>query len=192
MSKTDHVLDLLRRIPDFYTQQCRRCADLEIDCASLDVSHVAIRTRTWRDYLKLREPLEELATGNLENVWNGRPISKLLLREPIEVGNTSVSMIELIPPFHLGVYKMGLEHVGLVVGPGIDAFGGQHRGALTGQQFQSSLCAPYYVRFPDSTHVKFYRVSLEEICRGEGNHFDSFDHASWQPEDELAGPYASA
>jgi hypothetical protein len=31
-------------------------------------------------------------------------------------------MIELIPPVHQRVYKMGLEHLGVVVGDTFDAF----------------------------------------------------------------------
>ena len=72
--------------------------------------------------MDLRDRLEEQCTGNLENVWNGRPISKLLLRAPVTVGDgLGVDLIELIPPFHQRVYRMGLEHVGLVVGDHVDA-----------------------------------------------------------------------
>lgn len=42
---------------------------------------------------------------------------------------------------------MGLEHLGVVVGDGVDAFSRTHRAALTGQQFQSLSNEPYYVRF---------------------------------------------
>jgi len=41
--------------------------------------------------------LERHATANLENVWNGRPISKIVLTEPLEVlDGTPVSLIELV------------------------------------------------------------------------------------------------
>ena len=33
-----------------------------------------------------------------------------------------VPLIELIPPVHQRVYKMGLEHLGVVVGEEVDAF----------------------------------------------------------------------
>jgi hypothetical protein len=46
------------------------------------------------------------ATANAENVWNGRPISKIVLAEPLEVlDGTPVSLIELIPPVHQRVYR---------------------------------------------------------------------------------------
>ena len=59
-----------------------RWSELGIDAGALPVSHLAVRTRTWREYLVLRDELEERSVANLENVWNGRPISKLLLADP--------------------------------------------------------------------------------------------------------------
>jgi hypothetical protein len=50
--------------------------------------------------------------------------------------------IELIPPVHQRVYRMGLEHLGVVVGEEIDEFSRVHRPALTGQQFQSPDVEP--------------------------------------------------
>jgi predicted metalloenzyme YecM len=76
----------------------------------------------------------------------GRPISMILLATPLEVlDGMSVSLIELIPPVHQRVYKMGLEHLGVVIGDEVDAFSREHRAALTGQQFQSADNEPYYL-----------------------------------------------
>ena len=87
-----------------------------------------------------------------------------------------VPMIELIPPVHQRVYRMGLEHLGVVVGDGVDEFSRVHRAVLTGQQFQSSSNEPYYVLFEDFTHVKFYRRSLRDVCELEGMRFDGYRH----------------
>jgi predicted metalloenzyme YecM len=55
--------------------------------------------------------LERHAKASSEDVWNGRPISKIVLAEPLDVLDaTPVSLIELIPPVHQRVYRMGLEH----------------------------------------------------------------------------------
>jgi len=68
----------------------------------------------------------------------------ILLAEPLRVlDGQVVPLIELIPPVHQRVYKMGLEHLGAVVGEEVDAFSRQHRAALTGQQFQSATNEPY-------------------------------------------------
>ena len=190
---------LLDAVPAFCRRQADRCAERGIDTSGWPVSHVAVRARTWRDYLTWREALEPLCTGNLENVWNGRPISKLALARPVAValadpggsGRTeqSVPLLELIPPFHQRVYRMGLEHVGYVVGDDLDAFGRRFHDVLTGRQFQSAVNSPYYVLFGDYTHVKFHRWSLMDVCLREGRSFDGFEHADWTPSDLDAGPY---
>jgi len=175
----------------FFELQARRCADLGIDVADYPVGHVAHRSRTWREYVATRDELERFASANDENVWNGRPISKLLLEEPLPVSERhDVALLELIPPFHQRVYRMGLEHIGFVVGDAFDAFVETHRAVLTGQQFQGPLSTPVYILFDDYTHVKFHRMSLADVCRAEGRPIAGFEHVDWHPDDELAGPYA--
>ena len=186
----DEVSTILGDPAGFYTHTCDRLSRLGIDTAGFPVSHLAYRTRTYRDYLTVRDALEEHASGNVENVWNGRPISKLLLASPLPLGEeASVDLIELIPPFHRSVYKLGLEHVGFVVGEQVDEFAAAHRNVLTGQQFQSAVCEPYVVRFADFSHAKFYRYSLMQVCIQENRRFDGITHADWEPDDHDAGPY---
>jgi len=166
----------------------RRCSDRlvarGIDIAPYPLSHLAVRVADWDLYVHQRTLLERHARANSEDVWNGRPISKVLLAEPLDVlDGTPVSLIELIPPVHQRVYRMGLEHLGIVVGEEVDAFSHEHRAALTGQQFQSADCEPYYVLFEDFTHVKFYRRSLYDVCVLEGATFDGFVHVDdWMPQ----------
>src|SRR4026209_3189 len=117
-----------------------------IDIAPYPLSHLAVRVADWDLYVHQRTLLERHAKANTENVWSGRPISLIVLAEPLEVlDGTPVSLIELIPPVHQRVYRMGLEHLGVVVGEEFDEFSRAHRPALTGQQFQSSAVDPGYV-----------------------------------------------
>src|SRR6266849_4097017 len=84
---------------------------------------------------------------------------------------------------HQRVYRMGLEHLGVVVGEDVDAFSREHRAALTGQQFQNADNEPYYTLFEDFTHVKFHRRSLYDVCVLEGASFDGFVHVDdWVPQ----------
>ena len=144
---------------------------------SCALSHVAFRADAYSDYVDLRDALERFCVANVENVWNGRPISKMLLKKPLDLGrNVIVSLLELIPPPHQAVYKMGLEHLGVVIGESIDEFATEHRAVLTGQQFQSDVCEPHFVTFPDHTNVKFYRYSLQDVLVREGHRFDDIYH----------------
>ncbi|HJQ95596.1 MAG TPA: VOC family protein, partial [Acidimicrobiia bacterium] len=128
--------------------------------------------------------LERHARANRENFWNGRPISLIILAEPLDVlDGKPCSRIELIPPVHQRVYRMGLEHLGVIVGEEFDEFSRVHRPTLTGQQFQSANVDPVYVLFEDFTHVKFYRRSFFDVVEDEEGHFEGFVHVDdWIPQ----------
>ncbi len=184
MATSDPIAEVIGDYRAFAATQRDRLIARGIDIAPYALSHLAVRVPDWDLYVHQRTLLERHATANSEGVWNGRPISKIVLAEPLEVlDGTPVSLIELIPPVHQRVYRMGLEHLGVVVGDDVDAFSRNHRAALTGQQFQSADCEPYYVLFEDFTHVKFYRWSLYDVCVREGAAFDGFVHvADWVPQ----------
>lgn len=162
----------------FFATQRHRLSDLGIDIDGYPLSHLAFRTSTVDEYLDMRDQLERHSTANVENVWNGRRISKLLLRRPLPVAPGVVApLIELIPPPHQAVYQMGLEHVGVVLGEHLDEFADQHQATLTGRQDQGRYCMPFFITFPDHTNVKFYAHSLHDVCVFEGRRFDGFRHA---------------
>jgi predicted metalloenzyme YecM len=181
---TDPIEDLIGDYRAFTALQRDRLAERGIDIAPYDLSHLAVRVPEWDQYVHLRTLLERHAVANRENVWNGRPISLIVPSEPLRVlDGQVVPLIELIPPVHQRVYKMGLEHLGVVVGDEVDAFSRRHRAALTGQQFQSAANEPYYVLFEDFTHVKFHRRSLRAAVELEGRTFDGFYHVDdWVPQ----------
>lgn len=180
----DPVGDIIGDYRGFAAMQQERLLARGIDIRPYPLSHLAVRVPDWDQYVHLRTLLERHATANHEDVWNGRPISKILLADPLRVlDETPVPLIELIPPVHQRVYRMGLEHLGVVVGEDVDAFSREHRAALTGQQFQSADNEPYYTLFEDFTHVKFYRRSLYDVCVLEGASFDGFVHVDdWVPQ----------
>lgn len=181
---TDPIADIIGDYRAFAAQQRDRLLARGIDIAPYPLSHLAFRVPEWDQYVHVRTLLERHASANAENVWNGRPISFLALMEPLEVLDGKVVRdIELIPPVHQRVYKMGLEHLGVVVGDGFDAFSREHRSALTGQQFQSETVDPVYVLLEDFTHVKFYRYSLRAGIEHQRGRLDGFQHVDdWVPQ----------
>ena len=159
----DPIADIIGDYRAFAAQQRDRLLARGIDIAPYALSHLAYRVPEWDQYVQVRTLLERHAIANRENVWNGRPISLIVPAEPLDVlDGKVVPLIELIPPVHQRVYKMGLEHLGVVVGDTFDAFVGAHKPVLTGQQFQgpNSIPDPVYILMEDFTHVKFYRLSL--------------------------------
>lgn len=185
MATPDPIAEIIGDYRAFAATQRDRLLTRGIDLSPYPLSHLAVRVADWDLYVHQRTLLERHATTNRENVWNGRPISLLVLAEPLDVlDGTPVSRIELIPPVHQRVYRMGLEHLGVVIGEEFDEFSRAHREVLTGQQFQSADVDPVYVLFEDFTHVKFYRLSLRASVEiFEGRSFDGFHHVDdWVPQ----------
>jgi predicted metalloenzyme YecM len=183
---TDPIEDIIGDYRAFAALQRDRLLTRGIDIAPYELSHLAVRVPEWDQYVRIRTLLERHAVANRENVWNGRPISIIVLERPLEVlDGQVVPDIELIPPVHQRVYKMGLEHLGVVVGDTFDAFVEAHKPVLTGQQFQgpSSTPDPVYILLEDFTHVKFYRHSLRASIEQEGARFEGFQHVeNWVPQ----------
>ncbi len=182
----DPVGDIIGDYQAFAAQQRDRLAARGIDIGPYPLSHLAVRVPEWDQYVHVRNLLERHSSANRENLWNGRPISLIVPAEPLEVLGKRVPLIELIPPVHQRVYKMGLEHLGVVVGDHFDAFVERHKPVLTGQQFQgpNSTPDPVYILFEDFTHVKFYRLSLRASVELQTGPFeDGFHHvADWVPQ----------
>src|SRR5689334_21069137 len=183
----DPVGDIIGDYRAFAAQQCDRLLDRGIDISPYPLSHLAVRVPEWDQYTRVRNLLERHAVTNRENVWNGRPISLIVPAEPLDVlDGKGVPLIELIPPVHQRVYKMGLEHLGVVIGDGFDEFVETHKPVLTGQQFQGpkSTPDPVYILFEDFTHVKFYRLSLRASVEIDAGPFaDGFHHVDdWVPQ----------
>lgn len=184
---SDPLEDVLGDYRAFASQQRDRLLARGIDIAPYALSHLAYRVPEWDQYVHVRDRLEKHAITTSENVWNGRPIALIVPAEPLEVlDGKQVPLIELIPPVHQRVYKMGLEHLGVVVGDTFDEFVTAHKPVLTGQQFQgpNSTPDPVYILFEDFTHVKFYRLSLRDSVELYSGPFPAgFRHVDdWVPQ----------
>ena len=163
----------------FYGDIASRVERLGIDVASYPLSHAAYRCRSGPDYVARRDALEPVCHANVESVWHDRPISLLLLRSMLPLGGRpQVLLVELIAPPHDPRYAMGLEHLGFVVGLGIDAFHRRHRAVISGRQDQGPFNQPLYVTLDHGRLVKFHERSLQEVAELEGHRFDGFYHAA--------------
>ena len=180
----DPIADIIGDYRAFAAQQRDRLQVRGIDIEPYEIGHLAFRVPEWDQYIHVRTLLERHATANLEGFWNGRPMSMIIPAMPLEVlDGKEIPLIELIPPVHQRVYKMGMEHIGFVVGPEAEAFSRRHRRALTGQQFQNEWNEPYYVLFEDFTHVKFHQRPLREVVELQGGRFEGFQHVDgWVPQ----------
>ena len=95
----DPIEDIIGDYRAFAAQQRDRLATRGIDITPYRLSHLAYRVPEWDQYVHVRSLLERHAIASAENVWNGRPISMILLAQPLDVlDGAMVPLIELIPP----------------------------------------------------------------------------------------------
>src|SRR5437868_46732 len=98
MATPDPIADIIGDYRGFVSMQSDRLLARGIDIAGYPLSHLAVRVADWDLYVLQRTLLERHAKASSERVWNGRPIAKIILAEPLDVlDGTPVSMIELIP-----------------------------------------------------------------------------------------------
>ena len=176
----DPIEDIIGDYKAFAARQRDRVAALGIDVTAYAVSHICYRVPEWDEYIRVRGLLERHAFANREGFWNGRPMSLILFDQLEVLDGKKMPMIELIPPVHQRTYKMGMEHIGFVVGvEGFEEFKQTYRPVLTGQQFQGptpGINEPYYILFEDFTNVKFHQRPLRETAEMTGSKFDGFKH----------------
>ena len=77
----DPVEDIIGDYRAFVARQRDRLSARGIDIAPYPLSHLAYRVPEWEQYVHVRTLLERHANANEENVWNGRPISMILLAQ---------------------------------------------------------------------------------------------------------------
>ncbi|MBI4121215.1 MAG: VOC family protein [Parcubacteria group bacterium] len=166
------IKGLIGDYESFFADILARLKGLGVDVSGYLMSHLGVRTETVEEYERLREEIKKFCVSYVENEHNGRPISKLLLRESLPLpGGFSVALIELMPPKPGHPYKSGLEHCGIVIGKGLKVFAEKHKAVMTGRQDQGPLCKPYFITFDNGKSVKFYDISLKDVVEKEGHVF---------------------
>lgn len=94
----DPVSDIIGDYRAFAARQRDRLAARGIDITPYELSHLAVRVPEWDQYVHLRTRIERHAVANSENAWNGRPISTLVVAQPLDVlDGKLVPVMELIP-----------------------------------------------------------------------------------------------
>lgn len=179
--------DIIGDYQGFYDAQMADVKTAGFPLPATTISHIAYRTATWEGYLEKRAALESIAAATVENIWRGRPIAKILLKEPVALSEEhKLELIELIPPPHLHDWPMGLEHLGLVIGAGFDDFCAENENRFTEFQDMGPYCQPHLVTFGSGHTVKFYEAGLKDVVLSEGRAFDGFYHEDWPLEESAS------
>ncbi|WP_197493290.1 VOC family protein [Woeseia oceani] len=163
----------------FYADVVRQLDTRGINITGSPISHIAVRSPSIAAYEKVRDALRPHCVSEVEDIRNGRPVNKLLLAEPLQLGDDArVSLIELIPTLSADKYPMGLEHIGFVLGYAYDTFAERHRDALSGLKEHGAYSRPWFVTFANGTSAKFFRYSLKDVIELEGGRFEPYESAA--------------
>lgn len=136
------------------------------------MSHLGYKAKSVEEYKYVRDELLPFSESMVENVHNGRPIAKILLKTALKLPQGySVALMEIMPPKNSQAQKDGLEHCGFVVGKSLEDFEKTYASVLTGIQDQGPFCQPAFIVFDDDTRVKFYEYGLKEVVELEGRQF---------------------
>ena len=145
---------------------------INISITGYSLSHLGYKTSTVDAYQKVCRELKKLSSLYYENEHNGRPISKFILKESLQLpSDFSVNLTEVMPPKPNKHYPNGLEHAGVVIGNQFTEFTQKYQSLFTGKQDQGPFCQPVYIRFDDGSRIKFYQYSLQDVVELEGNKF---------------------
>ena len=85
MATSDPIAEIIGDYQAFAAMQRDRLLARGIDIAPYPLSHLGVRVADWDLYVHQRTLLEHHARANREGVWNGRPISLIVLAEPLDV-----------------------------------------------------------------------------------------------------------
>ena len=83
MATSDPIAEIIGDYRAFAAMQRDRLIARGIDISPYALSHLAVRVADWDLYVHQRTLLERHARANSENLWNGRPISLIVLAEPL-------------------------------------------------------------------------------------------------------------
>lgn len=158
----------------FFDDLFNRLISIGIDISGLEMSHLGIKFASFAEYERTRDELKSYSKSFSEEEHNGRPIALMWLKDPLQLPHGCVvDLLELMPPKPNNKYPTGLEHLGVVIGRDLEAFGQKYESVLTGRQDQGLINKPFYVAFDNGKRVKFYALSMKEVLAKEGKHFIS-------------------
>lgn len=170
----DTIQKLIGDYQSFFSDLLQRMKALNLPIAGLPMSHLLYRTATVPEYLHLRDALIKHCSEFVETQFNGRPVSVLVLKEPLHLEDGfTVSMIELPAPRPVHMYPSGLESIGLVLGNRLPQFIQRHEDVLTGVKDHGEHCQPAFITFDNDKTAKFYDISLREIVLLQGWSFST-------------------
>ncbi|HLC69461.1 MAG TPA: VOC family protein [Patescibacteria group bacterium] len=156
---------------EFVRRVLKNVERLGINVENFPIDHICFRVGSAEEYVDYKAKLLPYTVKYVENFHHGRPILKLILREPLLVDGYSIPLIELPSPKKEVTYKTGLEHLEMAVGEKFLEFKYKYRSKSSGEDDSGLYNKPFYFTFSDGTTFKIHKRPLEEVLRLEEAEF---------------------
>lgn len=111
------ISNIIGNYDAFIAKILNKLAILNIDVTNFEMDHICYRCESKQQYTEIISMLiPEYASLLTETIIGGRPISTLLLEEPLQSHNYSIECLEIPAPKDGSFYFSGLEHAEFVIG----------------------------------------------------------------------------
>ena len=163
--------EILGNYEKFLKDSLKETENIGISTVGYEIDHVCFRVSSTREYDLYKRKLLKISSAFLENIVHGRPISKFILKTPLEEEGYSVSLVELPSPKENRQYKTGLEHIEVVVGNDFESFLNRYKNLFSGEENVTTLNHTVFVTLKGGRTIKFHRFPLTKVVRSEGYNF---------------------
>jgi predicted metalloenzyme YecM len=136
-------------------------AEIGVERSELtQLDHLCYRTETLEEYVRVLEDFKDLGRNLGEVMVEGRPISVIVLHEPIESEGWLVDYLEVAAPKATSPYPSGLEHAEFVTRGLLTDFQQRHADLPFITNAMSRVLNPELKYREKGISVKFHQLSL--------------------------------
>jgi predicted metalloenzyme YecM len=124
------------------------------------LDHLCYRTETIEEYEDVMKKFAILGRNLGEEEIQGRPISVILLDEPIESGGWIIDYLEIAAPKPSSFYASGLEHAEFVTRGLLESFEERHKDLPFIKDAMHRVINPELKYREQGISVKFHQLSI--------------------------------
>lgn len=166
----DEIQSVIGNYKDFISNLLKHLENKNIEINNYPIDHLCYRTKTLDEYNAMKTSIISFSKEYVENIHHNRPITKFILKEPLQYKNYSIPLIELPAPQKDIIYNSGLEHLEMAVGNDFAALKEKYSSLWTGSDDSGIYNQTIFIDFGEHK-VKFHKHSLLEVLKLENRKF---------------------
>jgi len=154
----------------FLKQLLVEMESLRLPVSTLKADHLCFRVETPEQYEIYKLALQVENTLLIESIVNGRPIATFQLKEPFQVQNQKIELVELPAPKPGFPYPLGFEHAEFVIQESFDVFAARFPDLKFSKAGNPNMNPELCLKLT-AGQVKFHHLSLARVIEIEEAQF---------------------